>query len=125
MKKGPKFEADVVAWLQQHNFPYAERRVMGGSRDRGDIGGIPGVVLELKNCNRVELATWVDEARHEAANAGVSVWAVVAKRKGKGDPGESYVVTNLAMFARLIGDDVEHSVVDAYGLLDATTEATA
>lgn len=105
MKKGPKHEADVVAWLKDHGFPYAERRVMGGTRDRGDIAGIPGVVLELKNCNRVELAAWVDEARAEAANAGVDVWAVIAKRKGKGDPGESYVVTNLATFAALLTDE--------------------
>lgn len=102
MKKGPKFEADVVAWLCEHGFPYAERRVMGGSRDRGDVGGIPGVVLELKNCARQELAGWVDEARAEAANAGVSVWAVVAKRRGKGDPGEAFVITNLVTFAALL-----------------------
>lgn len=102
MKKGAKFEADVVAWLREHGWPYAERRVQGGSRDRGDIAGMPGVVLELKNCNRVELATWVDEARQEAANAGVDVWAVVAKRKGKADPGEAYVVCDLATFNRLL-----------------------
>lgn len=104
MKKGPKHEADVVAWLHDHGHPYAERRVQGGSKDRGDIGGIPGVVLELKNCNRIELATWVDEARAEAANAGVDVWAVVAKRKGKADPGEAYVITNLTVFAALLDE---------------------
>lgn len=105
MKKGPKHEADVVEWLRAHGFPYAERRVQGGSRDRGDVAGVPGVVLELKNCNRVELAAWVDEARAEARNAGVDVFAVVAKRKGKGDPGESYVITTLATFAALLADD--------------------
>lgn len=106
MKRGPKFEADVVAWLQTHGYPYAERRVMGGNRDRGDIAGVPGVVLELKNCNRIELAAWIDEAQSEAKNAGVDVWAVVAKRKGKGDPGDAYVITNLATFAALLGDDI-------------------
>lgn len=106
MKKGPKHEADVVAWLREHGFPYAERRVQGGAYDKGDIAGIPGVVLELKNCARIDLAGWVDEARQEAANAGVDVWAVVAKRKGKGDPGEAYVVTNLATFASLLADDL-------------------
>jgi hypothetical protein len=105
MKKGPKFEADVVAWLQSHGFPYAERRVMGGNRDRGDVAGIPGVCLELKNCREWKLAGWIEEARAEAANAGCAVWAVVVKRPKMSDPGEAYVVTNLATFAHLIGDD--------------------
>lgn len=101
-RKGTAFESAVVDWLQGHGFPYAERRALSGKNDRGDVAGIPGVVLELKNHNRVELAAWVEEARTEAANASVDVWAVVAKRKGKGDPAESYVITNLATFVALL-----------------------
>lgn len=103
-KRGTAFEVAVVDWLISRGFRWAERRALAGTRDRGDIAGIPGVVLELKSCKEIRLAEWVDEARAEAANAGVDVWAVVAKRKGRGDPGEAYVITNLATFAALIGD---------------------
>lgn len=102
MKKGPLFEAQVVEWLKANGFPYAERRVMGGANDKGDISGVPGVCLELKNQGAAALAAWVDEARVEAGNAGVDVFAVVHKRRGKGDPGEAYVTLPLVVFARLI-----------------------
>jgi len=29
---------------------------MQGSRDRGDIAGLPGVVIEAKNCKQLDLA---------------------------------------------------------------------
>lgn len=102
MKKGPKFEKDVVEYLQRHGFPYAERRVQGGKNDRGDVGGIPGVVLELKNQNRLSLAEWVDEAEQEAINAGVTLYATVHKRRGKGDAGDAYVTLPLHVFAHLL-----------------------
>lgn len=110
MKKGPKFEADVVTYLQAHGFRYAERRVQGGQKDKGDVGGIPGVVLELKNQNRLSLAEWVDEAEQEAVNAGVTIFAVVHKRRGKGDAGEAYCTLPLHVLTYLLAD---HSEVPA------------
>lgn len=110
MKKGPFFEKQVVEYLQAHGFPYAERRVMGGTKDKGDIGGIPGVVLELKNQKRESLAEWVDEAEQEAVNAGVTVFAVVHKRRGKADAGEAYCTLPLHVLTYLLAD---HSEVPA------------
>lgn len=103
-RKGTLFESAVVEWLRAHGHPYAERRALRGGRDAGDIAGLPGVVLELKSCNRIELAAWMDEARQEAANAGVELFAVIAKRRGKGDPGDAYVITDLATFNLLLAD---------------------
>jgi hypothetical protein len=100
--KGTAAETAVVTYLQQHGFEYAERRAMNGVNDRGDIAGIPGVCLEVKNCARMDLAGWVDEARLEAGNAGVSVYAVVHKRRGKGDPGDWYVTLPLSVFCQVI-----------------------
>jgi hypothetical protein len=92
----------VVRWLQAHGFPLAERRALRGRDDRGDIAGIPGVALEVKNCNRTELAVWMDEAKAEAANAGVSTFAVIHKRRGRGDPGEWFVTLPLSVFSELM-----------------------
>ena len=55
-RKGPAFEGQVVSYLREHGFPQAERRVMGGSRDRGDVAGVPGWVLELKATRALDLA---------------------------------------------------------------------
>lgn len=104
MKKGPLFEAMVVAYLQSHGFPYAERRVMGGRNDKGDVAGIPGVCCELKNCKEMRLGPWLDEAEAEADNADAAIFAVVHKRRGKGDPGEAFVTMPLRVFAAILRD---------------------
>lgn len=103
-QKGTAAETAVVNWLREHGHPYAERRTLSGSQDRGDISGIPGLCVEVKNCARWEAAQWVTEATIEAANAGVPVGVVVAKKKGTTNPGDWYVVTTLNMFNRLISD---------------------
>ena len=60
--KGTHAETQVVNYLIDHGWPHAERRALNGSRDRGDVAGIPGVVVEVKNAARQCLAEWIDEA---------------------------------------------------------------
>ena len=92
MKKGPLAEAQIVGFLRETWFPNAERRVMGGNRDRGDVSGIPGVTIEIKNRAEMQLAEWVDEANREAANGPDGEIGIVwHKRRGKGSPGDWYV----------------------------------
>jgi hypothetical protein len=120
-RKGTAWESAVVDWLRAHGHPYCERRALNGSRDRGDITGIPNVVVEAKNTNRHDFAGAVDEARVEAANARVDIFVAVIKRKGKGDPGEAYAVTTLDVFNRLLLDDpvaikvLADTIDDAFG----------
>lgn len=101
-RKGTAAETALVTWFVDHGFPFAERRALHGTADKGDVAGIPGVVIEVKNCESLALAAWLEEARQEATNAGASVFAVVHKRRGKGDPGQWYTTMPLAVFAELI-----------------------
>lgn len=106
--KGTAAETAVVHYLQENGFPYAERRALAGSLDRGDVTGVPGVVIEVKSCARMELATWVDEAEAEALNGIAAnssqrdIAAVWHKRRGKGSPGEWYVTMTGEQFVELI-----------------------
>ena len=104
MKKGPRFEAQIVQYLNENGFPNAERRVMGGARDRGDVAGIPALVIESKNQERQTLAEWLDEALEEAANDGKgdSIGVVWHKRRGKASPGDCYVTMDGATFLELL-----------------------
>lgn len=104
MKKGNLFEKQVVEYLQQW-WPGARRLGHQGRKDCGDVGGIPGIVLELKNCRTTKLAEWTGEAEREAANAGVETFAVVHKRVGKTDPGEQWVTLPLRVFADMMRDN--------------------
>lgn len=102
MKKGPKFEADIVGWFKDNGWPFAHRLGQQGRYDKGDVGGIPGVCLQLKNQVRMELGSWVKDAEEQCGNAAAEVFAVVHKRKGKGDPAEQYVTMPLRVFAWLL-----------------------
>src|SRR5487761_1143000 len=65
-RRGSAFESAVVAFLAEHGFPAAERRVMGGTRDRADVAGIPGWTLELKAEHSLDLAGALTEAKAHA-----------------------------------------------------------
>lgn len=98
-RKGSAFARDVCQYLRDSLGLPIERRVDGGIRDRGDVAGVPGFVLEVKNCRSIDLAGWMDEALKEAANDGAPFYAVVAKRRMKGVH-QSYVVMPLEIWAQ-------------------------
>lgn len=100
--KGTAAESAVVRYIQEHGFPGAERRALAGGLDRADIAGVPHTVIEVKNCQRTELATWVDEMIRELINDGAEFGAVWHKRRGKGQPGDWFVTMNGELFVRLL-----------------------
>ncbi len=98
-QKGTSFEtAGVVYMRDEHGLP-VERRALRGNRDCGDISGLPGWILEFKNCVRMCLAEWMDEAHKEAANDGAPFYAVVHKRRGK-NVSQAYVTMPLEIWAQ-------------------------
>lgn len=101
--KGTRFETDVVRYLQANGFPYAERRALAGNLDKGDITGLPGIVLELKATKSIDLAGAVTEAEIEAKNAGVDTFAAVIKRRNKATS-EAYAVMPLRKLVELLRD---------------------
>lgn len=77
--KGTAGESAVVAYLRTAGFPHAERLALQGSADRGDITGIPGIVIEVKAVQEYSFNSWLKEARAERDNAGADFGIVVAK----------------------------------------------
>lgn len=101
-RKGTAGENTVVDYLNNNGFPKAERRRLAGAKDKGDVAGVPGVVIEVKNEKSTTLSTYVDEASVEAANAGEPVGVAWHKRRGKTNAGEWYVSMSGEMFMRLL-----------------------
>ena len=101
--KGTRAESAVVAYLQQWN-PNVERRALTGSNDKGDIAGLVGVVIEVKDHKAISLAQFVDEAEAEGYNANARVTAAWIKRRGKGSPGDWYVAMTGLQFVTLLRD---------------------
>lgn len=100
--KGTAAETAVVRSLREFGFPHAERRALHGQYDKGDITGIPGVVVEVKDCARIELAAWLDEAMTEKRNARADVGAVWFKRRGKANADSWYVLMDGEQFMHLL-----------------------
>jgi hypothetical protein len=102
-QKGTREETAVVNFCRDHGFTWADRVPLSGNRDRGDVTLGPGSpVIEVKNQNRHSFAEWLDEANAEAANAGAPFGVVWAHRRGKGSPGDGYVVMDGHTFLKLL-----------------------
>jgi hypothetical protein len=99
--KGTAWESAVVQYFNDHGFPHAERRAPQGALDKGDIAGIPGVVIECKAVKEITLAAFMDEAERETANAGARLGVAVIKRRQK-PTADGYVVMTLAAFVDLV-----------------------
>lgn len=100
--KGTAWESCVVDFLQRSGATHAERRALNGAKDRGDIAGVQGVVIEAKSCARIELGEWLKEANTEALNDGADLDVVWIKRRGKATADHGYVVMDGASFALLL-----------------------
>ena len=102
-QKGTAAETAVVTYLSQF-FDRVERRTLSGKNDKGDISLDKDFVIEVKNHQRMELATWCDEAITEKANAGARFGVVWHKRTRKGSPGDWYVTMSGEDFTNMVAD---------------------
>lgn len=80
--KGTTAEREVVRYLQEW-WPAAERRALSGNKDKGDVAGIPNVVVEVKAAVTPQLAGWCRETWTEMENAGATTCVLVVKRPHK------------------------------------------
>ncbi|MFD5107148.1 hypothetical protein [Streptomyces cinereoruber] len=80
--KGTRAESEVVRYLQNW-WPTAERRALSGNKDKGDVAGIPGVVVEVKAAATQQLAAWTRETWIEMENAEATCCVLVVKRPYK------------------------------------------
>lgn len=102
---GKLAERLVVTWARANGAPHAERRIAGAQFDRGDIAGIPGMVIEVKSpgpSSPTQLGPWLDETMTERVNDNAAVGLLVVKRRGRGDPGQWFWVTDGETMAQLL-----------------------
>jgi hypothetical protein len=90
-----------------------DRRVKRGVKDRGDVSGVRAhgqrIVVEVKDCARVDLPGWTNEAHTEAGNDDALMGVVVHKRRGTADPGRWWVAMTVDdLLALLTGERHGH-----------------
>jgi hypothetical protein len=99
--KGATTETLFVAWLRQWA-PYVERRHLNGAHDRGDIAGLPGVVIEVKSGARIDLAGWMTELEAEVANDLAGLGVLVIRPKGRPHPDDWWAVVSTSHLIDLL-----------------------
>ena len=111
-QKGTSFETAIVGWLKEHGFPYAERRALHGTFDKGDITGTGPLVWECKNHKTLAISEWLSETEQERLNAVANHGILVVKRRGKGDALKSYAVMELEQLITLLREAGYGAVID-------------
>jgi len=101
-QKGTSAETAVVNWLQSKGRKHVERRSLNGSSDRGDIAGIPSVVIEVKNCAKMELSQWVSELEVEIANDKAETGTIIHKKRGTTSVDNWYATMPASIWYELI-----------------------
>lgn len=104
MSRNPRSAKAAGAWLERsladhlakHVDDRIDRRVKTGAKDRGDLASVRTshggrVVVEVKNCIKINLGTWANEAEIERRNDDAIAGVVAHKRHGKAKPGEQWV----------------------------------
>lgn len=84
-RRGAVAERMVVNWLRDNGWPDARRYLSGDGRQPGDIDGIPGVVIEVKDVAKSAFPSWRLQAVEEAGPSRVPI--VVRRTRGVRDVG--------------------------------------
>lgn len=100
--KGTSAETAIVNALTAAGWPHAERRALHGNLDKGDIAGLPGVMIEAKAEASYDIQGWLREVAAEKANAHADIGACWFKLRGKTDPMQWAVVMTGEQFAALL-----------------------
>ena len=101
-RKGSAAELAVAKWLNRLGWTCAERSRAGWTDDRGDIDGMPGVVIEVKNCKTLSIPAWLRELEVEMKNAKAWTGTLIVKRRGSTDVNDWYAVMPASVWAQLL-----------------------
>jgi hypothetical protein len=82
-QKGTLAESAVADYLK-NTWNTVERRVLSGKNDKGDIAGIPKIVIEVKNQKSYKFSEWLKETKIEQINAEADYGVLVVKPNGVG-----------------------------------------
>lgn len=111
---GTKAESAVVKVARANGFGQADRHVMKGAKDEGDVWLCPGVIVEVKGGEMARTASdnlvdkWMAEVDNETYHAGASVGFLVVQRRGIGEANAQnwWAVIRHSMFLNLVDPEL-------------------
>lgn len=108
---GTKAETAVVKAGRRLGFPFADRHVLKGALDEGDVWLCPGVIVEVKGGEMARAASderingWLAETERERINADAEIGFLVVQRRAVGEANAHrwWAITTTDVIARLLG----------------------
>lgn len=101
-QKGTAAETAVVNWLKEQGRKHVERRSLNGVNDRGDIAGIPGLVIEVKNHKEIKLSQWLKELEIEMINDKADTGVIIHKKIGTTSVADWYATMPVEVWYKLL-----------------------
>lgn len=100
--KGARAERTVVSWFRVNGWPHAERSIATGHRsgdrvraDHGDITGMPGIAVQVKDVTKLDepakLGAALTETDCQRAATKADYGLLIQRRRGVADAGRWWV----------------------------------
>lgn len=82
-QKGARFERQLAGLFRDYGYTEARRTAQycGNTGDASDVVGLPGIHVEAKHQERMQLYDWMDQAKRDAKAGGVEMLPAVFSKK--------------------------------------------
>ncbi|EJX08212.1 hypothetical protein EVA_03675 [gut metagenome] len=82
-QKGARFERQLAGLFRDYGYTEARRTAQycGNTGDASDVVGLPGIHVEAKHQERMQLYDWMDQAKRDAKAGGAGLLPAVFSKK--------------------------------------------
>lgn len=82
-QKGARFERLLASKFREYGYKESRRTAQycGNTGDASDVVGLPGIHVEAKHQERMQLYDWIDQAKRDAEASGADVLPAVFHKK--------------------------------------------
>ena len=86
-QKGSRFERLLAAKFREYGYEDSRRTAQycGNTGDASDVVGLPGLHIEAKHQEKMQLYKWMDQAQHDAIASGNKNLPAVFHKKNHAD----------------------------------------
>lgn len=96
--KGTRAETAVVRYAIECGWAHAERRALSGTGDRGDITGIIGVCIQVKDVADPKFPKWFKDTLEQAERCNGAIPVLIHKKRMKNiKKWDAYIPLNFLM----------------------------
>lgn len=82
-QKGKRFELELSRKFREYGYTESHRTAQycGNTGDASDVVGLPGIHVEAKHQERMQLYDWMEQAKHDAKESGKDVLPAVFHKR--------------------------------------------